>query len=223
MGEHYRIAKCLSIGSVNILAFSVNHCVVSICRLQVTIEDLLRHNIRQLLYERGMKPAELVRMVAGTKTRTKTDSWLSRILNPPINNPKEKRGMRLPDVERVAKVFGLGAHELLNPGISRYTERRRQPRRILLDRRSGKERRLGKELAQPADRSAARTATHGSPFATRPLSEEFSPNVQQHVSALDQAVHDEETAGTRRQTPASRPVGAKKTPSDRRARKPDAG
>lgn len=81
----------------------------------------------------------------------------------------------------------------------------------------------GEKVAKALHRSAARTAAHGSPFATRPLSAELSPNVQQHVSALDQASHDEELEIARRQTPATRPLGAKKTPSDRRARKPDAG
>jgi hypothetical protein len=82
----------------------------------------------------------LVRMIAGTRTRTKTQAWLSRILNPP-NNPKEQRGMRLPDVERVAKVFGLAPHELLTPGIGRYTERRRADRRSGVERRAKVDRR----------------------------------------------------------------------------------
>lgn len=87
-----------------------------------------------------MRPADLVKLVAGTRTRHRTDAWLSRILNPP-ENPKEQRGMRLPDVERVAKVFGLAAHELLTPGISRYTERRRTERRGGIDRRAKVDRR----------------------------------------------------------------------------------
>lgn len=87
-----------------------------------------------------MRPADLVKMVAGTRTRTRTDAWLSRILNPP-SNPKEQRGMRLPDVERVARVFGLAAHELLTPGISRYTERRRAERRSGTERRAKVDRR----------------------------------------------------------------------------------
>ena len=87
-----------------------------------------------------MRPADLVKLVAGTRTHHRTDAWLSRILNPP-DNPKEQRGMRLPDVERVAKVFGLAAHELLTPGISRYTERRRLERRSGVDRRAKVDRR----------------------------------------------------------------------------------
>lgn len=110
-----------------------------ICLPQVTqIELILKHNIETLLEVRGMKKADLVRMLPSKSSATgrRTQAYISRILNPPPGNPTEQRSMRLPDVERVAKVFGLAPHELLNPGISRYTERRSG-----VDRRSNTDRR----------------------------------------------------------------------------------
>lgn len=126
-----------------IFSESVTPFVLTLCELQVhsgdsakrvTVIDILRHNIDALLEDRRMRPADLVRLVSGGPKGRRTNSWLSRILNPP-QNPKERRGMRLVDVERVAKVFGLAAHELLTPGISRYTERRQNRRRVTTDRR----------------------------------------------------------------------------------------
>jgi hypothetical protein len=98
------------------------------------IETLLRMNIQELLKARRMKPAELARMLR------RTNPWLSRIMNPP-ENKRERRSMRLPDIERVARVFGLAPHELLTPGIHRFTERRHVERRVTPTRRMNGERR----------------------------------------------------------------------------------
>lgn len=94
----------------------------------MTVEEILRHNLRGLMELRGVSQAALVRMVGGGRTHHRSDAWLSRILRP-SPNPAERRSMRLPDLERVAKALGVSAHELLTPGLTHASDRRQHQRR----------------------------------------------------------------------------------------------
>jgi len=91
--------------------------------------ELLRHNIRALLAGRGIDQHDLAFWCS------KTDAWLTKILN-------GERTIKIDDMQEMADFFGLSLPELLSPGISPLTERRRSvDRRRQTDRRSGKDRR----------------------------------------------------------------------------------
>jgi len=99
---------------------------------QIKAEYLLLENIRALLAARGVDAKALAFAVGHSQ------AWISKILN-------GDRKMSIANMDKIAAYFGLTAAQLLSPGISALTERRRG------DRRKGDERRQ-------ADR---RSATQG--------------------------------------------------------------
>ena len=103
---------------------------------------MLVRNIQALLDARGQTQRDLARWMGHHET------WLSKIL-------KIERGIRLQDLDRFAAFFGVTVPQLLSPGITPHTERRRGDRRSQRDRRSGYDRR-GVGLMGDRARSAGR-------------------------------------------------------------------
>jgi hypothetical protein len=68
----------------------------------------------------------------------KTDGWLSKILADEPDHAKA-RGLPVKYLDRIADFFGLATYQLLQPGISALTERRKGT-----ERRSGRDRRIGR-------------------------------------------------------------------------------
>lgn len=102
---------------------------------------LLVHNIRALLAARKVDAKTLAFSVGHSQ------AWISKILN-------GDRKVRLVDIDAIADFFGLTCSQLLAPGISAVTERRRHERRVSADRRSGKDRR--RVAADPFDEASWR-------------------------------------------------------------------
>lgn len=76
---------------------------------------------------------------------------------------KGTRELQLADLDKVADYFGVETHQLFQPGISRFGERRSG-----IDRRAGKDRRIGhhqRALVDLADRIGL--ARHGRPKGGR--------------------------------------------------------
>lgn len=95
---------------------------------------LLVANIRSLLHARGQDQRALASWVGHHET------WLSKVM-------REDRGVRLKDLDRIADFFGISVHQLLAPGVSTVSERRRGPRRSGRERRNPVDRRQGTPIA----------------------------------------------------------------------------
>lgn len=85
---------------------------------------LLAENIRALLHARHEDASTLASWLNHDK------SWINKIIN-------GHREMQIPDLDRVADFFGIATYQLFQPGISRFTERRKG-----VERRKGLERRI---------------------------------------------------------------------------------
>lgn len=85
---------------------------------------LLAENIAALLRARGHKQGDLA-VYCGH-----SDNWIHKVL-------AGKQNVSVDDFDKVADFFGIAAYQLLQPGISPLTERRKR------ERRSGRERRVG--------------------------------------------------------------------------------
>ena len=94
---------------------------------RLKIEFLLVQNLRALLAARHLNDKDLAFATGHSQ------AWVSKVLS-------GERHMRIRDLDRVADFFGLTASQLLSPGISMLTERRRGERRRG-ERRTGYERR----------------------------------------------------------------------------------
>lgn len=86
--------------------------------------DLMKHNIRALLKGRSQTQRDLAQWCR------KSDAWIGKILK------EERREFPMKYWDKIADFFGISVYQLIQPGISILTERRRG------DRRSGQERRL---------------------------------------------------------------------------------
>lgn len=149
---------------------------------------ILRENIRSLLIARKEDQVALARWCGHDK------SWLNKFLN-------EGRGIRLADLDRIGAFFGVEAYQLLQPGISRLTERRSDvERRTNTDRRIGHTGRLVRalqsevnkvpRLAAPS-RGSVRGAVSDSKAAAR---ETLIRDFERRLAAIDRA-HPDEIAG----------------------------
>ena len=85
---------------------------------------IIKQNIEALLKARGLPRRDLAQWCY------RSDSWLSKILR------EERREFAAKDLDRIADFFGLAAYQLFQPGLA--VERRKS-----VDRRSGRERRVG--------------------------------------------------------------------------------
>lgn len=140
-------------------------------------------------------------------------SWMNKFLN-------EGRGIRIVDLDKIASFFGIEPYQLFQPGISSLTERR-----IMGDRRSGQERRIGhqgRELAslrtELNKHPAVASSSHGVPLAPRP-----SPPNPAIERILKRAAAELFAVQSGQQAPAPRlprPVVPRR---DRKARGSDSG
>lgn len=86
---------------------------------------MLRQNVTDLLIARKEDQVTLAKALGHDK------SWANKFLN-------GHRSIPLKELDQIADFFGLATYQLLQPGISRLTERRSGS-----DRRKGRERRIG--------------------------------------------------------------------------------
>ena len=202
---------------------SVSPNMVSICGMQLTAEEILRMNIEALRKRDGLSMGALGRLV-GHRSGA---AWLGRILDPPQNH-KERRGMRLPDIIKVASVFGLEPYELFRPGLSApgAAERRKHQRRTLEDRRSGVDRRIGHTGRLTAQLRAELNKVphfHFYADAHAAVSQAVSPAIrallERHAREIDAAIQAEAAPGG--QASASRAGLSSARPRRRSSRRSD--
>jgi DNA-binding Xre family transcriptional regulator len=86
---------------------------------------LVKFNIDALLHQRGLTRKDLAQWCQ------RSESWISKIFRNPVKQLPAQYW------DRIADCFGLATYQLLQPGISKMTERR-NPRQ----RRSGRDRRI---------------------------------------------------------------------------------
>lgn len=107
-------------------------------------DRLLLLNVQTLLRARGLKQRDLAIWMGHHET------WISKIL-------KEQRGVDLKEIDRLADFFGMDGFQLLCPGSSDMTERRRGERRAGRERRSGTDRRRPRIVARTTSKRTARS------------------------------------------------------------------
>jgi hypothetical protein len=103
---------------------SAMHYAHTIPALAVRANELMKHNIRTLLKGRRLLQRDLAQYCR------RSDAWIGKILK------EERREFPLKYWDRIADFFGISVYQLIQPGISALTERRRT------ERRSGQDRRL---------------------------------------------------------------------------------
>lgn len=97
---------------------------------------LLRHNIETLLRARGHDQKDLAQWCH------RTEAWLSKILEDEEARKRKgtkERGLPVRYFDRIADFFGIEPYQLLQPGVSRLSERRSG-----LERRGRQDRRIGR-------------------------------------------------------------------------------
>lgn len=100
----------------------------------------MKQNVAALLKGRGLTQKDLADWCH------KTQTWASKILD--LNSP---RVFPLKYWDKIADFLGVSTYQLLQPGISSVTERRKT------QRRSGKERRVGRKSASASDHQSGFT------------------------------------------------------------------
>jgi hypothetical protein len=137
---------------------------------------LLKTNIDDLLRNRGATRRELALWCY------KSESWISKIFR------ETTREIPLKHLDRIADFFGMSAYQLLQPGISRATDRRSG-----LDRRQRGERRVGQEerLVRSLEAQIATAHPRRNGFALTPFEERLitklrmaPANFLEHLLAL---------------------------------------
>lgn len=101
--------------------------------MQIAADELLRRNVQALLNGRKESQKALAMWMGHSA------AWLNKILN-------AERGCPVKYLDRLADFFGLAPYQLLQPGISALTERRKGERRDGRDRRIGHAGRLARGL-----------------------------------------------------------------------------
>lgn len=171
---------------------------------------VLKRNLHSLLSARKESQTALARHVRHSK------AWINKFLNDQTDTVE----IQIKDVDRIASFFGIEPYQLFQPGISALTERR-----LSIDRRSGRERRVGhqgRELAMlrteldkhPAlathGASAAHSAAQQDPAIQRAI-ERFvrdiravQPRGQAHAAGADRAVVPRDRRKAHR--PATKPA-----------------
>lgn len=95
--------------------------------MNVKANHLLKSNVDALLKARGHTRKDLARYCR------RSESWISQIFR------DRDRNIPIKYLDKMAEFFGLATYQLLQPGISPLTERRRGR-----DRRSGRDRRISR-------------------------------------------------------------------------------
>lgn len=88
---------------------------------------LVKHNIDHLLSARRLGRKDLAQWCG------RSESWISKIMK------EDRRDFPMKYWDRIADFFGVAPYQLLQPGITPLTERRKSG-----ERRSGKDRRAGR-------------------------------------------------------------------------------
>lgn len=96
---------------------------------RIRADELLKYNIETLLKARGQSRTDLARWCRQSR------SWVDKFMS------EQRRGIPAKYLDRIADFFGIATYQLLQPGISPLTERR-----VLSDRRSGRDRRISRAL-----------------------------------------------------------------------------
>lgn len=89
--------------------------------------QLMKQNIAALLQKRGLRPHDLAQWCR------RSDSWFSKIM------AEDRREFPMKYWDRISDFLGVDTFRLLQPGISRESERRKGG-----ERRSGKDRRVSR-------------------------------------------------------------------------------
>lgn len=159
---------------------------------------LMKANVDAVLKARGISREEL------SKWCRREVSWASKILN------DEKRWFPVPYWDRISDFLGLHPYQLMQPGISALTERRRG------ERRTGKDRRISAMNHQVRESVSALVASLSPADVAdvirwRALSAESRDAARQTLEELERA--DRRDAASRREPRAagSRPSRAKAT------------
>lgn len=84
---------------------------------------LMKHNVKTLLAGRRQTQRDLAMWCR------RSDAWIGKIL------AEDRREFPMKYWDRIADFFGIAVYQLIQPGISALTERRRGERRIGRDRR----------------------------------------------------------------------------------------
>ena len=173
--------------------------------------SLIRENIRTLLARRGESQTALARYCGHDK------SWINKFLN-------EGRGVQLDDLDKIAAYFGIEPYQLMQPGISRFTERRTgMERRTNTDRRIGHTGRLVNTLQSELNKvprfaapQRGGVSTHGaasdpSSVAVNALIREFEGRLHElytpHPAKADHARGSGATVASARDRKPRRPHG----------------
>ncbi len=85
--------------------------------------ELMKHNILALLRGRHQTQRDLAQWCR------RSDAWIGKILK------EERREFPMKYWDRIADFFGISVYQLIQPGISQLTERRRAQRRSATERR----------------------------------------------------------------------------------------
>lgn len=159
---------------------------------------LLTENIAALIDLRGLTQHDVAWACRHS------DVWLSYVLS-------GKRGVRLPDLDKIASVLGVETYQLFQPGISRRAERRKVARRTDSDRRIGQAMRSMLEARGEIDRARAPRAGKARGAADTEVSpvlqalKRVAADYERRVSALlSQAESGRQDSSTRTPQPAAR-------------------
>jgi len=85
--------------------------------------DLMKHNVLALLKGRRQTQRDLAQWCR------RSDAWIGKILK------EDRREFPMKYWDRIADFFGIAVYQLIQPGISALTERRKRERRDGVDRR----------------------------------------------------------------------------------------
>jgi len=85
--------------------------------------DLMKHNVVALLKGRHQTQRDLAQWCR------RSDAWIGKILK------EERREFPMKYRDRIADFFGVSVYQLIQPGISQLTERRKGERRKVTERR----------------------------------------------------------------------------------------
>lgn len=105
--------------------------------LHLKANGLVKHNVDSLLKARGQTRHDLAVWCR------RSDAWISKLMS-----DSEGRNIQLDYLDRIADFFGIATYQLLQPGISPLTERRKGT-----DRRKWRDRRVSQSVLseQPGD------------------------------------------------------------------------
>lgn len=146
-------------------------------------DRLIAQNIGALLHARRDKHKDLAQWCHHTET------WISQIL-------KGERAVQLYDLDRIADFFGIATYQLLQPGISHLTERRKG------ERRSGRDRRISHAQRAMMEVAPRIRAAHPRP-AMKAIEDASSEAVATEVDELDLSGLDRhKKSGARKKNPA---------------------